>query len=191
MFIEWRDYMNKLELYIADANDLKMVREWIRNDSGIRNIFYGHEDRFELSELPLLIYLDKTPIGFLSLVEERLRNVKFLDIGILEEYRGCGYAIKATSLFLEIFKKKDQDFVIAETKVNNEAANKVLSTIGMLVNQEESKNLNYYLMQPERKDEFMNGEVYNRFKRHCIDGAKNSIQLMHEIMEESYQKVKK
>lgn len=133
------------------------------HEPGIKEIFYLKRNRLYSSQLAALIRVDDIDVGFLNVVDEGLRNMLFIDQGIIERYRGCGYGKEAIiSLINEgIF----DEYLIGETKKNNILANNSASKIATLVHQNNDRN--YYLFN-NNLNQFLNSNEYKvlvkRFK---------------------------
>ena len=143
----------------------KKIYEFMINEPGIKEIFSEKCTRLIASEFSLLIKLDDIPIGFINLVPENLDNILFLDMGICEKYRGKGYGKKAIKVLLECLGKRFSEYIIGETKETNELANYMSNEDAALIYQK--NGYNYYIFPKEKKNEFMNSELYTEFKEHC------------------------
>lgn len=142
------------------------IRYMMVNEPGIKEIFSDKISRLVDSDLSLLIMEDTTPIGFINLVNENIDDMLFLDMGIIEQYRGKGYGKKAVQKLLEISKGYIYEFIIGETKTTNELANAMTNDFAALVNTTE-EGFNYYLFPASRKEEFEKSDFFDEFKKHC------------------------
>ena len=125
-------------------------------------VFYDNYKRLMSSNVKTIIYRNKYPIGFLNLVDERVNGALFMDIFIDEEYRNRGYAALA---YKDLEKKYDKDvFIIAQTKKDNIGANLSLFKNGTLI--KEKDDMNFYLMNKSREEEFLNSDSYDSFVSH-------------------------
>lgn len=148
------------KIYVVDAvkNDLvQMIIDYTRKS----DIFYTKSNRVLFSNVKTIIFKNEQPIGFLNLVDEKVKGALFADIYIDNEYRGKGYASLAYNDLMN--KYNGNEFILAETKKDNIGANMSLLKLGTLI--KEKDDINYYLMDKSRIDEFLNSEVYNNFVR--------------------------
>ena len=125
-------------------------------------VFYDNYKRLMSSNVKTIIYRNKYPIGFLNLVDERVNGALFMDIFIDEEYRNRGYSALA---YKDLEKKYDKDvFIIAQTKKDNVGANGSLLKNGVIV--ASTDDMNFYLMNKSREEEFLNSDSYDSFVSH-------------------------
>ena len=140
----------------------RMIINYMVNESGIKEIFATKVSRLASSDISALIEVDGNYVGFVNLLKEYTKNMLFVDIGILEQYRGNGYAKAA----LEYIKDLDiKEYIMLETKSSNEAASTLASNAGCLVYQHDDRN--FYLLRKELKDEFVSSDDYDDLKDHC------------------------
>jgi len=148
------------KIYVLAArteDDVQLILDYTKKSK----IFYTKVDRVLFSNVQSIIYKNDEAIGFLNLVDERVRGALFMDIFIDEKYRGNGYA----SLAYKSLERKftGNDFILAETKKDNIGANLSLLKDGTLI--KEKDDTNFYLLNKDRVDEFLNSESYNEFVR--------------------------
>lgn len=140
----------------------RMIINYMVNEPGIKEIFATKVSRLASSDISALIEVDGNCVGFVNLLKEYTKNMMFVDIGILEQYRGNGYAKSA----LEYIKDLDiKEYIMLETKSSNEAASMLASDVGCLVYQYNDRN--FYLLHEELKDEFLSSDDYDNLKDHC------------------------
>ena len=145
------------------------VMDIINSDLEIRKIFFTKKNRFSLAQYTYLITVDGEDAGFINLVYER-GDYSFLvlDSGIIEKYRGKGLGTKA----LKFLQSLDfEDFIIAETKKDNNNSNGSISKVGVQI--ADSDEFNYYLLQKDRVEEFIDCDGLERLGEHfCTDRNK-------------------
>lgn len=140
----------------------RMIVNYMVNEPGIKEIFATKVSRIASSDISALIEVDGNYVGFVNLLKEYTRNMLFVDIGILEQYRGNGYAKGA----LECIRNLDiKEYIMLEIKSSNKNTNALANDVGCLVYQH--NNRNFYLLQKELKDEFLSSNDYDNFKEHC------------------------
>ena len=133
-----------------NREDFDAVIDMMENANGIRDIFRGKTDRLLASFCTVLVYADKEIAGFINLVDEHIDSrFNFVDMGILEKYRGMGVGKKALK---ELMKALPDDFFIGEVKKDNVASNKLSEDLGVRVLDTDDRN--FYLLQKKRLDEF-------------------------------------
>ena len=149
----------EFEPYLDVYNKIQKI---MKTDKDLRKIFYNKQDRLLYSAIYCLIKNDEIDIGFINMVKERIDNIYFLDQGIMEKYRNKGYGRKSIELFM---KSVDFDeYLIGETKKDNFLSNLSARKISELIY--ETNDRNFYLFQPERKEEFIYSEDYVKFKKY-------------------------
>ena len=148
-------------IYIANA-ETKEDYNLIVKFGSKSSVFLDNYRRLMSSNVMTIIYRNESPIGFLNLVDEHVVNTLFMDIFILEEYRSRGYA----SLAYEKLEKNyhTDEFIIAQTKKDNIGSNKSLLKNGNII--ATTDDMNFYLMNKSRKEEFLNSESYISFIEH-------------------------
>ncbi len=142
---------------IKDEDDVQLIIDYTKKSK----IFYTKVNRVLCSNVQTIIYKNGEAIGFLNLVDERVSGALFMDIFIDEKYRGNGYASLAYKNLEEKFT--GDEFILAETKKDNVGANLSLLKDGILI--KEKDDTNFYLLNKDRVDEFLNSEAYNEFVR--------------------------
>ncbi|MDD3453010.1 MAG: hypothetical protein PHN42_01865 [Bacilli bacterium] len=132
------------------------------HEDGIKEVFYYKRDRLTCSKAAILICDNDNDIGFLNVVDQGLKNLLFIDQGIIEKYRGKGYGSKALQILADsnIFK----EYLICETMDNNILANYCVSKIGKFLFSYDDRN--FYLLQSEKYNEFINSEEFNKLEKH-------------------------
>ena len=138
------------------------VMDIINNDREINNIFSNKRNRFSLAQFTYLINVDGEDAGFVNLVYERGDySFLLLDSGIIEKYRGKGLGTKA----LKFLQSLDfEDFIIAETKKDNNNSNGSISKVGVQI--ADSDEFNYYLLQKDRVEEFIDSDGLEKLGKH-------------------------
>lgn len=142
---------------VRDEEDVQLIVDYTRQS----DIFYTKVNRVLFSNVQTIICKNGEPIGFLNLVDERVKGALFMDMFIEEAYRGNGYA----SLAYKSLERKftGDEFILAETKKDNIGANLSLLKNGTLI--KEKDDTNFYLMNKNRVEEFLNSVAYQEFVR--------------------------
>jgi predicted acetyltransferase len=140
------------------ANEIQEIYSMMTNEPGIKKIFSNRIDRLYAANATYLIKLNHETIGFINLVRERVSYMYFLDIGIKEAYRSCGYGKQA---YLELKKIYPKIFIIAQTKYDNISANNISQENGTLIAQNDENKTNYYLMDKLKLEQFKTTGLYN------------------------------
>ena len=99
------------------------------------------------------------------------------DMGIKKEYRNKKIA---QAICEEIIKQSLPEFIIAETKVTNIGANKSLAPYSSLIHNVE--DINYYLLDKNRKQEFLESPIYDDFINYCHSEKPRQYQYMKNLM---------
>lgn len=134
----------------------------LSGDKEICNLFGHRWDRMFSGIYTYLITYNDKDAGFLNVLYEKDDyNFLVVDIGIKKRYRGKGIATKAMQLLRE---KNIEKFIIAETKKDNLGANKSLQNTSIQV--AESDQFNYYLIQKERIEEFIDKDYLEKLANH-------------------------
>ena len=138
------------------------INDMTKTDKKIKDIFYLKRDRLLSSVIFCLIKENKIDIGFINVVKEYVDNIYFLDEGVLEKYRNKGYGKEA----LKLFKKEVniEKYLLGEALKSNVLSNGVAKDISSLIY--ETNNKNYYLLQPERTNEFLKSNEYVKLKEY-------------------------
>lgn len=153
-------------------------------------VFSGREDRLATSLLALLIVYDNEPVGFFyATCESRYPEGLFIDMGILEEYRGLGIGREVLDEIMRL--DLGERFLIGETKKSNFASNTVGNALGAKIGS--YRNKVYYLFPKEKLNEFKIHNSDHRFEEAISHTTQSSKDIIREIMnDESYRtKVKK
>ena len=134
----------------------------ISNDDELCHLFGHRWDRMFSGCFTYLITVDNNDAGFINILFER-DDKEFLvvDMGIKKKYRSKGIGTKV----IELLKEKNiRKFIIAETKKNNIGGNKSLEKNTIKV--AESNTCNYYLLQKERIEEFIDNDYLEKLANH-------------------------
>lgn len=154
--IELVDGMTKNRYNMGYMDVFNEINHMMGHEPGIQEIYYTKQDRLYAANPMSLIMFHGEPAGFINLVQEDIDNIKFLDAGIIEKYRGLGICKGAIKrLYLDSYK----EYIIGETMKNNMAANCVGKNLGDLVYR--SRNKMYYLFQPNLTYKFLNSEEFS------------------------------
>lgn len=175
----------RLELYNGneeywDFHD--KITELINSDEAINKVFAEREDRLYSAILSLIYDKDKL-IGFANLVKEKQNpHFPFLDVGIIEEYRGRHVA----SQILEDLKGIEK-YIIVETKQSNFLGNKSLENRTRKLFEVGDRNV--YLLQKSRYDEFVESGYLDLLKKH-YDAPDDRLSMLAGIYEDEDKKGK-
>ena len=150
----------ELKRVTNNQKDLNTIMHMMFNEPGIKDIFSGKKTRLLFSPLTYIIEVDSKDIGFFNLVDEQVEGIFFVDLGIIKEYRGKGIAKEVLSTIPSI---KCSNFIVSEVKKDNIPANKVSSQIGVMVTETEDRN--FYLMQKERLEEFIDSNGLEKLSK--------------------------
>ena len=132
---------NEISLYQCRNEDYVRILDFY-NDPSIRKTFNGiRKDRVIAADAAYIIRRNETSIGFILLVPSN-NDTYNIDTGILEQYRGNGYATIAMRLLRERVEVQGINFYV-QAKKNNLPMNKSLSSCGFSLIDEED-NINYY-----------------------------------------------
>lgn len=153
--------MLKLVDVTPSDDELLKVRIMMYEEPGIREVFNGRGDRLATSHKVYIIMNDNQEVGFANLVVEKQNyNFYFLDMGIKENYRGNGIATEV----LQTLKNINCKPIIIETRENNTLANCSAERIGCMLMSKDNKN--YYLLQKERYNEFIDNGYLDKLTEH-------------------------
>lgn len=167
--------------YISECFD--EVLYLIDNDLEISKIFKGREDRLLSAAMLSTIYDKEKLIGFANLIKEKQNsNFLFLDMGIIEEYRGKHVASQILEELKEIPK-----YIIVETKENNLLANKSLENRTAFLFKQEDRNI--YLLQKDRYNEFIEKGYYDKLTDH-YNTPNDRMSMLAELYKEEDKKGK-
>ena len=152
----------------------------INNDLEISKIFKGRQDRLATSVMLSTIYHKDKLIGFANLIREKQnQNFLFLDVGIIEEYRGKHVAAQ----ILEELKKTPK-YIIVETKEDNLLANKSLENRTAFMCKYNDRNI--YLLQKDRYNEFIENGYYDQLIEH-YNTPNDRMSMLAKLYEEEDQ----
>lgn len=155
----------------------------IKNDPAISKVFKGREDRLLTAGMLSTLYDGDKLIGFANLVKEKQNpHFLFLDVGIIEEYRGRHVASK----ILEGLKGV-QKYIIVETQQSNFLGNKSLENRTRKLFEVGDRNV--YLLQEDKYDEFVEKGYLDLLKKH-YDEPSSRMSLLEEIYKEEDKKGK-
>ena len=155
----------------------------IENDPAISKVFIGREDRLLTARMLSTLYDGDKLIGFSNLVKEKQNpHFLFLDVGIIEEYRGRHVASK----ILEDLKRIEK-YIIVETQQSNFLGNKSLENRTRKLFEVGSRNV--YLLQEDKYDEFVEKGYLDLLKKH-YDEPSSRMSLLEEIYKEEDKKGK-
>ena len=149
----------KISTHPYDEVGMK-INHMMAHENGIKEIFYDKKDRLVCSQAAILISVDNNDVGFLNVVNQGLENILFIDQGIIEKYRGKGYGREALQKLLD--SKLFEEYLICETKDNNTLANSSIQKIGKFIFSYDDRN--FYLLQKEKYDDFINSEELIQLK---------------------------
>ena len=155
-----------------NLDDYYKVCDMIKVDDALSDIFLYKEDRITNSAYAAIIEYDNKDVGFVSVLNEKGDyNFFTIDMGILKEYRSKGIGKEVLEIIKEIPCK---DFIIGETRKSNIGANKTTSSVGILI--AESDKYNYYLLQKERIEEFIEKDGLEKLANH-YNSSKNKLKI--------------
>ena len=150
----------ELKRVTNNVEDVNAIMDMMFHEPGIQEIFNGKQKRLLFSPFTLLIRVNSENIGFFYLVDEQVPNILFLDVGIIQKYRGKGIGRDVLEIIPDIHCS---EFIICETKKDNIAANKNSSSVGVLVSETEDRN--FYLMQKDRLEEFIDSDGLEKLSK--------------------------
>ena len=162
---------------IFTLEDRENLWELMEKEKGIKEIFHDKQDRVNSSVVSCLIKKEEETVGFFLLAKEVIDGIYFLDMGIKKEYRNKKIA---QAICEEIIKQSLPEFIIAETKVTNIGANKSLAPYSSLIHNVE--DINYYLLDKNRKQEFLGSPIYDNFINYCHSEKPRQYQYMKNLM---------
>lgn len=166
-----------------DSNCISNILKLMNEKSGIKEVFQGRNDRVATAMRLFTIYDKDKLIGFANIVREKQNNnFYFLDVGIIEEYRGKHIA----SQVLEMLKKV-KNYIIVETKEDNFLANKSLKNRTAFLFKQEDRNV--YLLQKERYNEFIEKGYYDKLTDH-YNAPNDRMSMLAELYKEEDKKGK-
>ena len=141
-------------------SDYNTIIHMMYNEEGICEIFNGKADRVLFSPKIFIICVDQKEVGFIYFVNEKVEDMFFVDMGLLKKYRGLGIGKKVLQM---IHDKNYKDFLIGETKKDNVSANEVTKECGVLIGETEDRN--FYLLQKERVEEFIESNGFEKLSK--------------------------
>lgn len=154
-----------------DYKELCKIANYMRGDKYISEVFKDRIDRLASSRFSFMIRRNNKDIGFVNLVIEKgNHDFYFVDIGLKEEYRNKGVGTE----ILKKLQEMDFDrFVLLEVKNDNEAANISINKVGVKVTT--IGNINYYLLQKDRVQEFIDGDYLEKLSNHVSIKSKKDL----------------
>lgn len=159
------------------------IVELINLDKKIKSVFGGREDRLYTAHTLSMIYDKDKLIGFANLIREKQnQNFLFLDVGIIEEYRGKHVAAQILEELKEIPK-----YIIVETKEDNLLANKSLENRTAFMFKYNDRNI--YLLQKDRYNEFIENGYYDQLIEH-YNTPNDRMSMLAKLYEEEDKKGK-
>ena len=163
--------MNNLNLINAFGEYSNEVVYMMNNIIGIKEIFKDRIDRLSTSIYSCLIKMDEKTVVFVNLVEEKNnKNFLFVDMGIIPEFRNKSICNDILTYFSNFPTK---EFIIGETKVDNQYANKAAAKVGILVLTNQDSN--FYLIQKNRYEEFIQNNCLEQLKEHIEKGNQKKL----------------
>ena len=172
--INWDEDENKYIISESIYNRMYAIMNKL-NEEG--NVFAGKKDRLDLAPISALITYNNIDVGFIYATSEfRYKDALFLDMAIIKEYRGHGIGKQTLIQFLDLIDP--DEFIIGETKNNNQASNPLGDDIGVRILESE---YNYYLFPKSRYEEFIEHNKDNRFEKAMLKNTKNSEEILNEI----------
>lgn len=159
------------------------IVELINSDEMIKSVFGGREDRLYTAQMLSTIYDKDKLIGFANLIKEKQNpNFLFLDVGIIEEYRGKHVASQILEELKEIPK-----YIIVETREDNLLANKSLENRTAFIFKYNDRNI--YLLQKDRYNEFIENGYYDKLTDH-YNAPNDRMSMLAELYKEEDKKGK-
>lgn len=156
------------------SNDYKeqcKIVTMMKDEEGIRDVFSDRIDRLVNSVHSFIIRKGNKDIGFVNLVIEKQNyNFYFLDVGLKNQYRNKGIG---TSVLKKVQEKEFEKFIILEVKAENEIANASVSRNGVMVMQK--AGINYYLLQKDRVQEFIDNDYLEKLANHVAIKSKKDL----------------
>ena len=120
-------------------------------------VFCGQVRRLAFSCPTFLITKDNKDIGFVYFAEENNGKVLSVDMGIIQEYRNRGIGYTLLENLVTQLTLKVSSYVMAEVKPDNLASLKMVNKLGGVYIGD-----NYYLLQPERKQNLLKDIANNK-----------------------------
>ena len=156
------------------SNDYKeqcKIVTMMRDDEGIREVFSNRIDRLANSRYSFIVRKGTKNIGFVNLViEKQDPTFYFLDIGLKEYYRNMGIG---THILSTLRQMEFDKFIILEVKADNKLGNASVSRNGVMVMQK--AGINYYLLQKDRVQEFIDNDYLEKLANHVAIKSKKDL----------------
>ena len=163
---------NKVGLLKAKNNIFTSeIYRMMVEELGIKDVFRRKTDRLTQAKYKYLIRYKDTIVGFVNLIKENCNDdFLFLDMGIKARYKGQGIG---SAVLNKIKEMNIDEYIIAETSVDNILANEAIRNIGFglaAVNRN-----NYYLLQDYRLKEFIDNGYLTKLREHLDSKYKNKV----------------
>lgn len=156
------------------SNDYKeqcKIVTMMRDDEVIREVFSNRIDRLANSRYSFIVKKGTKDIGFVNLVIEKQNpTFYFLDIGLKEYYRNMGIG---TTILKKLQDMEFDKFILLEVKIANEGANLSIEKVGIKV--AEFDDINYYLLQKDKVEEFIDGDYLEELAHHVAIKSKKDL----------------
>lgn len=156
------------------SNDYKeqcKIANYMRGDKFISDVFKDRIDRLASSRFCFIIRKNNKDIGFVNLVIEKgNQDFYFLDIGLKEEYRNKGIG---TEILKKLQSIEFDRFILLEVRIENEGANLSIEKVGVKV--AEYGAVNYYLLQKDKVEEFIDGDYLEKLDHHVSIKSKKDL----------------
>lgn len=147
--------MKKIELrdVSEDFDAVINIQNMMSDEEGLE-MYRNKWQRTQLARYIYEVRRNNQVVGFAYLIndfQDETGNFLGLDIGLKNKEIGKG---TGTEILKQIINGDYKEFILGETKKDNERANKIINkTGGILV--AENKNINIYLLQGNRLEEFI------------------------------------
>ena len=165
--------LTKLKL-IDVSNDYEQqckIITMMRDEKCISEVFQNRVDRLVNSAFCYIIRRNGKDIGFVNLViEKQDPEFYFLDIGLKDIYRNMGIG---TTILKKLQDMEFDKFILLEVKIANEGANLSIEKVGIKV--AEFDDINYYLLQKDKVEEFIDGDYLEELAHHVAIKSKKDL----------------
>lgn len=154
-----------------DYNDMINMMNY---HEGIKDVFYGRQDRILTTTVSWMIQVNGQNIGFVNLVQEKADDdFLFLDMGIIEKYRGRGIGTEALKRVEQMLNENDFTYVIMETRKDNYGANQSAINVGNYLLDVNDRNV--YLLQKTKYQEFIDNNMLEELIKHFKAPSKRKV----------------
>lgn len=160
-----------LDVYenVDDKNKLSRILGILSDDYDTENIC--NKDSFDYGQGTYFITFNDKLVGSLDLLHEKNdSSFLVLNINILEKFRGKGIGTRALQFLRDL---GIEEFIIGEARKDNRGANKSIVKVGVKV--AETEECNYYLLQKERLEEFIDNNFLEKIAKHFIKSKNKSL----------------